>query len=311
MDLARAMPLAVRSLGEVQKLIKWQVEQRGNLSTGPVGTRPIDTVSLGGAVLSGYGHVLFHLSIKTAVADRLPAVYGGKPLLGTRNPERLSIMLRLESHIDSEGLVTRITDALARRILVGAFQPGERLRQDGLAYELGVSQGTVREAFRKLEAMKLVEALPRRGVRVTLIDAAGEREIATMRAALEVLAIRNIPRAVSATHLKSLRELLKRGDAADNLFDSEAANREFHIALARPCAMPRLIATIAELNLAYSRHVFASSRDETWKPRYNFDHWSIYEAYAAGDFEQAAALLARHVSAVDRVVRGRADALPK
>lgn len=220
-------------------------------------------------------------------------------------------MNQVESQIDSEGLVSRITDALAGRILVGTFQSGERLRQDGLAYEFGVSQGTVREAFRKLEAMKLVEALPRRGVRVTSLDAAGEREIATMRAALEVLAVRSIPRAVSAAHLKSLREILKRGDAADNLADSEAANREFHIALARPCAMPRLIATIAELNLAYSRHVFASSREGTWKLRYNFDHWRIYEAYAAGDFEQAATLLARHVSAVDRVIRGTAGAQPR
>lgn len=219
-------------------------------------------------------------------------------------------MLQAESQIDSEGLVSRITDALAGRILIGTFQSGERLRQDSLAFEFGVSQGTVREAFRKLEAMKLVEALPRRGVRVTLLNAAGEREIATMRAALEALAVRSISRAVSAIHLKSLREILKRGDAADNLFDSEAANREFHIALAKPCAMPRLIGTIAELNLAYSRHVFASSREGIWKTRYNFDHWRIYESYAAGDFEQAASLLVRHVSAVDRVVRGRAGAQP-
>lgn len=209
--------------------------------------------------------------------------------------------------MDGEGLVGRIVEVLVERILVGSAKAGERLRQDGLAYEFGVSQGTVREAFRKLEAMKLVEALPRRGVRVTLLSAAGEREIATMRAALEVLAVRSIPRAVSAAHLMSLREILKRGDAAEDLFESEAANREFHISLAQPCAMPRLVASIAELNLAYSRHVFASGRAEPWKPRYNFDHWRIYEAYAGGDLDQAATLLGRHVSAVDRVAGRRPD----
>lgn len=205
--------------------------------------------------------------------------------------------------IDNEGLVGRVADTLAGRIIVGLLQPGERLRQDGLAFEFGVSQGTVREAFRKLEAMKLVEALPRRGVRVAPIDVAGEREIATMRAALEVLAIRSIAGPVPSSHLKCLREILKQGDAAENLIDSEAANREFHIGLARPCAMPRLIAAIAELNLAYSRHVFASARPDEWKPRYNFDHWRIYDAYASGDREQAAMLLARHVNSVDRVSR--------
>jgi len=227
---------------------------------------------------------------------------------GTMNQERLSIMSDIRSQIDSDGLVVRIAEVLTRRILVGGYKPGERLRQDALAYDLGVSQGTMREAFRKLEAMNLVEALPRRGVRVTPVDAAGEREIATMRAALEVLALRSIPRAVPAPHLKALREILKRGDAAENLFDSEAANREFHVGLARPCAMPRLIAAIAELNLAYSRHVLASSPSTPWKPRHNFDHWRIYDVYAAGDLEQAAALLARHVSAVDRVAWGKTAA---
>lgn len=242
------------------------------------------------------------------MADQLSRVYGAGCKQRTRNQERLSIMSRDESQIESDGLVKRLVDVLSERILANTFAPGERLRQDALAFEFGVSQGTVREAFRKLEAMKLVEALPRRGVRVTQLDAAGEREIAAMRSALEVLAVRSIARAISAPHLKALREILKRGDAAENLFESEAANRAFHIALAQPCAMPRLIASIAELNLAYSRYVFASGRAEPWKPRYNFDHWRIYEAYAAGDLEQAAALLGRHVSAVDRVVRGRAIA---
>lgn len=209
-------------------------------------------------------------------------------------------MSQADAQFDNEGLVGRIVDTLAGRILVGQIRSGERLRQDGLAFEFGVSQGTVREAFRKLEAMKLVESLPRRGVRVTPVDAAGEREIAAMRGALEVLAIRSIPRSVAPTHLKTLRQILKRGDAAENLFDSEAANRDFHIALAQPCGMPRLVGAIAELNLAYSRHVFANAGQGPWKPRYNFDHWRILEAYAAGDFEGASALLLKHIKSVDR-----------
>lgn len=209
-------------------------------------------------------------------------------------------MEKAEAKFDSEGLVGRIADALAERILAGTIMSGERLRQDGLAFEFRVSQGTVREAFRKLEAMKLVEALPRRGVRVTPVDAAGEREIAAMRAALEVLAIRSIVRPVPAAHLKIMRQILRRGDAAENLFDSEAANRDFHIALAQPCGMPRLVASIAELNLAYSRHVFANAKPGPWKARYNFDHWRIHDAYAAADFDGAATLLGQHIQAVDR-----------
>lgn len=206
-----------------------------------------------------------------------------------------------ETQIESDGLVNKISEVLSRRILVGGVKSGDRLRQDGLAYEFGVSQGTIREAFRKLEGLRLIESLPRRGVRVTEVAPAGEREIAGMRAALEVLAVRSIARPVPVAHLRVLRETVKRGDTADNLYDSEAANRDFHVMLAEPCNMPRLLASIAELNLAYSRHVFASAGEEPWKPRYNFDHWRIYEAYAIGDLEQVASLLTRHVNAVERV----------
>ncbi len=209
-------------------------------------------------------------------------------------------MWKADAQFDKDGLVNRVADALAERILVGRIGSSERLRQDSLAFEFGVSQGTVREAFRKLESLKLVESLPRRGVRVTPVDAAGEREIAAMRGTLEVLAIRSIAGTIPAAHIKSLRQILIRGDAAENLFESEAANRDFHIALAQPCGMPRLIAAIAELNLAYSRHVFANAGQAPWKPRYNFDHWRIFEAYTARDFEGASALLLNHIKSVDR-----------
>lgn len=210
-------------------------------------------------------------------------------------------MLPGSPHGNADGLVERIVEALLRRILHGDFAPNERLRQDDLAREFAVSQGTMREAFRKLEAQRLLESLPRRGVRVTALDAATEREVAAMRGALEVLAVRSIARPPGKDHLKFLESVLRRGDAAQDLFESEAANREFHVGLAKPCGMPRLIASIAELNLAYSRHVFASRERGPWKPRYNFDHWRIFEAYAAANLEQAGALLARHVNAVDRV----------
>lgn len=37
--------------------------------------------------------------------------------------------------MDGEGLVGRIVEVLVERILVGSAKAGERLRQDGLAYE--------------------------------------------------------------------------------------------------------------------------------------------------------------------------------
>ncbi len=56
-----------------------------------------------------------------------------------------------------------IAHQLASRIVRCEVSPGEKLRQDLVAREFGVSQVTVREAFLRLEGQGLVFSLPRRG----------------------------------------------------------------------------------------------------------------------------------------------------
>jgi len=198
-------------------------------------------------------------------------------------------------------IVDQIAEELTERILIGVVAQGTRLRQDAIAYEFSVSQAPVREAFRKLEMRRLVENIPRKGVRVTLVNADGEREIAAMRAVLEPLALLSIKGRLTPPQLADIRSALQAGDTAQDIYGSEAANRAFHTALAKPSAMPHLIASIADLNLSYSRHVFASQRAANWRARSNLDHGRIYEAVAMGQYEQAAQYLSAHIRAVDRV----------
>ena len=195
----------------------------------------------------------------------------------------------------------RIAEALSYRILTGALEPGARLRQEVFAFEFGASHVPVREAFRRLEIQRLVESVPRRGVRVAPLDARGEREIASMRSALEVLALRSIVGRVSPRQLEAIKTAVEAGDNAHDIFAWETANRAFHVALATPSNMPRLIATIADLNLAYSRHAFAADRPAEWRPRSNHGHRQIYEALATANYGLAANLLAAHIKTVDRV----------
>lgn len=203
----------------------------------------------------------------------------------------------------------RIAEELAHRILTGVLGPGTRLRQEVFAFEFGASHVPVREAFRRLETQRFVESVPRRGVRVAPLDAPGEREIAGMRSALEVLALRSLPGRVSSRQLQAIKAAVEAGDTAVDIFAWEAANRAFHVALATPCEMPRLIATIADLNLAYSRHVFAADRPAEWRPRSNHGHRQIYEAFAAANYNLAANLLAAHIKTVDRVALRAAGAV--
>jgi DNA-binding GntR family transcriptional regulator len=93
--------------------------------------------------------------------------------------------------IDENATVAaRIAETIAERIIDGRLQPDTALRQDHVAREFNSSHVPVREAFRRLEAQLLVVSAPRRGVRVAPLDANSVREIAEMRAALEVVALR-------------------------------------------------------------------------------------------------------------------------
>jgi len=209
----------------------------------------------------------------------------------------------------STTVADQIADVLSQRILIGDLPPGSRLRQESIAYEFGASHVPVREAFRRLEAQQLLVSEPRRGVRVTSLDRSGEREIVKMRAVLEVLALRSIVGKISSKHLTSIEGALEAGDRARDIFEWEAANRAFHFALAVPCGMPRLLASLTELHLASSRYVFAQDRSAQWQPRSNHDHRRIHEALVQGQTELAANLLHTHIGTMERVTERKQNSV--
>ncbi|MGY4408622.1 DNA-binding GntR family transcriptional regulator [Bradyrhizobium sp. LB7.1] len=195
----------------------------------------------------------------------------------------------------------RIAESIGRRIISGALPPDVPLRQDHVAREFNLSHVPVREAFRQLEAQHLVVAQPRRGVRVAPLDAKSVKEIAEMRAALEVVALRNAAPKLTSHHLARIEVALVEGDNAQTVEDFEMANRAFHHALVAPCAMPRLLARLDGLQLANSRMVFAMARSAGWRPRSNPDHRLILQSLRGRDIDQACCLLARHIQGIERL----------
>jgi DNA-binding GntR family transcriptional regulator len=207
----------------------------------------------------------------------------------------------MENAGENSTVATRIAEAIAERIISGALLPDAPLRQDHVAREFSSSHVPVREAFRQLEAQHLVVSLPRRGVRIAPLDANSIREIAEMRAALEVVALRHAAPKLTQAHLAKIELALIEGDNAETLSEFEAANRAFHQALVAPCGMPRLLASLDGLQLANSRLVFAMARSSGWRPRSNQDHRLILAALRARDIEQACGLLARHIQTIERL----------
>jgi DNA-binding GntR family transcriptional regulator len=193
----------------------------------------------------------------------------------------------------------RIAQSIGERIISGVLQPDAPLRQDHIAREFNSSHVPVREAFRQLEAQHLVIAAPRRGVRVAPLDTKSVKEIAEMRAALEVVALRNAAPKLTSAQLARIELALIEADNAETIQEFEVANRTFHHALVAPCAMPRLLACLDGLQLANSRMVFAMARNVGWRPRSNQDHRLILQALRSRNLDQACSLLTRHIQTIE------------
>lgn len=194
----------------------------------------------------------------------------------------------------AESIAVRISRELADRIVAGQIAAGTRLRQDHIAEEFGTSHVPVREAFRRLEAQGLVESEPRRGVRVSGFSLDEVREIAEMRAALEVLALRHAAPHLTRAILDQAEEATRAGDHAGDVQAWEEANRHFHRLILTPCGMPRLLRAIDDLQTASARFLFAGWRAE-WETPTDRDHRAILAALRADDLNGATAVLARHV----------------
>ncbi|HUH48648.1 MAG TPA: GntR family transcriptional regulator [Mycoplana sp.] len=195
---------------------------------------------------------------------------------------------------NDDTIASRISRILADRIVTGDLAPGTKLRQDHFAEEFGASHVPVREAFRRLEAQGLVVSEPRRGVRVASFDLKEVREVAQMRAALEVLALRHAAPHLTSSILDEAEQATVAGDNSRDVRSWEDANRRFHRLILTPCGMPRLLAAIDDLHAASARFLFATWRSE-WEVRTDHDHRAILAFLRQGKIDNAAAVLERHV----------------
>ncbi len=104
-------------------------------------------------------------------------------------------------------------------ILSGELKPDERLRQDELANNFGVSTMPIREALRHLQAEGLVAFHPRRGATVARLTTAEYEEIYRIREELEILACRWAAEHFERIPIDQLKRLLAEIEIAENNLD--------------------------------------------------------------------------------------------
>ncbi|MCH1881791.1 GntR family transcriptional regulator [Agrococcus sp. ARC_14] len=164
--------------------------------------------------------------------------------------------------IEAGSLVNEARRQIRRSILAGSIRPGERLKDSVLAEQMGISRSPVREALRLLEQSGLVEKTANRSYRIPTFAAEDFEELAALRAADEVLAIRVI--VSQRLPLDSLEAAIQEiDDAGADPAKGAAADAAFHAAVVRLAGFPRLVERYSGL-VDQIRLMLLASEMETW-----------------------------------------------
>ena len=131
-------------------------------------------------------------------------------------------------------LVEMTTRKLRDEILSGALPPGARLIEEQICLRFAISRAPLREAMRLLAQQGLVEHLPRRGVRVTVLTDIDIAELFEVRDLIEQHAARTMlplglgPGRDPLVKVKARLREMKQAQDQDDQLAKDDAHRAFH-----------------------------------------------------------------------------------
>jgi len=203
----------------------------------------------------------------------------------------------VNSHSEETELIQKrplkedIFDVLHEKILAGIYKPGDWLRQEDIATQLGVSMTPVREGLDLLVSAGLAERVPYRGVRVREMSTKDVVEAYGLRLILEALIAQEAARNITPEQVAGLEGMLdemKKHDTLKEVSSERKSSREFHSAIAEATKNDLLIKLYA---------VVANA----------FPDWLLYEAlfrYPELIADSMASTYREHVAIVDALKKG-------
>ena len=218
---------------------------------------------------------------------------------------------RAPIQFDKQTLSGSAAEALRQAILDGHLKPGEWLRQEALAEEMGISQITVRDALNQLVGEGMAVRVPYKGVRVVSLDAGDIENICVMRGLLEGLAAELAAENITPEELDQMRKLLPEATIStetDSVERARDANREFHEIAIRASRRPFLIRLLKQLWDWLDPYMLYGGAfqvtEEAWEELLRYSerdlerHSQFLEALEARDGKQARRVVENYVQEV-------------
>jgi DNA-binding GntR family transcriptional regulator len=189
-------------------------------------------------------------------------------------------------------------DLIRQAILGGHVSPGQRLKEEELAQQLGISRTPVREALLVLQTEGLVEASPNRGATVRTYELPDLADMYELRALLEGNAARRAATRIDADSLQRLHESCARfqklvgGSDLNRLVAENALFHETILAAADSDRLAGMVRQVIALPLVYKSYIWYSPEQAT--ASYHC-HRQLTNALERRDPSRAEAIMREHV----------------
>lgn len=200
---------------------------------------------------------------------------------------------------------SRVDDVYKRlwqRIVEGEHQQGERLIENDLAQELGVSRTPVRQALFQLQQAGLVRADKNRGFHVIIFSADDICDLYDLRAVLELAALRAAaphltpaPLKEALEHIATLRQTPE-PELSPRFLQSDIAFH--HQLIAERSGNRRLAEALASSRAQMSIFIAEGTRVAGGIGKALSEHEQIAEALLRGDVDGAVGAMQRHLERV-------------
>lgn len=203
--------------------------------------------------------------------------------------------------IEAKSLVDAVTERLEAAIIGGDLAPGERLREQVLAAEYGISRGPLREAIRRLEGRRLLERKANIGVSVVELSPGRLAELLNVREALEGMACRLAAERISQEELAQLRRMLASHASHEEILSGEgyyqqSGDFDFHFRIAKASKNEYLISLVSgDLYDLLRLYRYKSSTMSGRAAKALEEHHAVLDALGSGDPDKAEAAMRTHI----------------
>jgi DNA-binding GntR family transcriptional regulator len=208
---------------------------------------------------------------------------------------------------EHENLDQKAYQILKSMIIERQLLPGDKIPQEKLAEDLGISRTPLINALKFLEHEKLVQSIPRRGFFVRLFDKTEMISIFELRELLEGLAARRACQNITDREIDQLKGFFRQFAGVKDITDIKAYAREdrrFHNLLTGIGAKEFLKSILETYNIISFSYQTVLSEGLVRSPNETIhEHLAIIEAISNRDADSAERLMRQHLTNSAEVLR--------